>query len=188
MKIIYSCPSCWKSSCHAITIRHPVSEGEAATKTLFGRSRPFLIVSSQDHRDTVHRSIISSANMNSYFWEHKTLLSKDADRLSQIGVTMIKNALLFCPWAKCPKACSVFLRPKPVWSGEGKSVESNEAWPASAPKSLLQGRSGQHRGRTLWSEGRHAECWREKTVWQSGDILLISNLTIRKCQRLYFKA
>lgn len=165
MKIIYSCPSYWKSTCDAITIYHSVSEGEAATKTLFGGSRPFLIVSFQDHCDTVHRSIISSANMNNYLWEHRTLLSEDADIRSQIGVTLIKNALLFCPGAKCPKACSVFLRPKPVWSGEGKSVEPNEAWPASAPKSPLQGRSGAHRGRTLRSEGRHAEAEERK---QSG--------------------
>lgn len=179
-------PPYWKSTCDVITVYHSVSGAEAGTKPWFRKSCLFLIASSQDHCGTdaqTHGPLskceqLSLATQNTAFWRCLNIESGSCNH----G----KRCPFVLPLSQVLQSMLSFL--KPILSGETKSAEPNEAWPAFALGEPAPNPDWIPLWRNSGRQGRHAECWREKTVWQSGDILLISNLTIRKCQRLYPKA
>lgn len=91
---------------------------------------------------------------------------------------MLKDAVWFCSWAKCPKALMVFLRPMLICSDQSRLRWVDQRSQAG----LLHRKHQAPSWETLGRQEGHKECWREKTDCKSGDILVITALIVRRGQ------
>ena len=157
MKIIYSYPSHWKSTCEMITICH--SEGEVGTKSLFGKSHLFLLLHPKIMVILMHRPIISKANISNHLWQDQNTACKRCRHAELGSCNNAKRCLLVLPLVWVPQNIYSFLKTNANlhrWV-EAKIGGPNEARPAFCPGSTS---SKAWRGpiiEKLWGEGRDTQ-------------------------------